>query len=302
MDINYPANNFDAIVIGGSYAGLSAAMQLARARRRVLVIDAGLRRNRFAQKSHGFLGQDGRDAGDIASDGKAQLLAYNNVSWVAGSASDAGALDKGFVVTIGAGDKFYGKRLVLATGVIDELPSIEGIAERWGKSVFHCPYCHGYELNNGRIGVLASGPLSNQHAMMLPDWGRVTLFTNGAFVPDEGQLLALGKRGVVIEAVLIKRLVGNASVELVDGRLIELDGMFTLTKTRVASPIAEQLGCEFDEGPVGFFIRTEATKATTVPGVFACGDGARMMGNVATAVADGSLAGASAHMSMIFTA
>jgi thioredoxin reductase len=302
MDINYPANNFDAIVIGGSYAGLSAAMQLARARRRVLVIDAGLRRNRFAQKSHGFLGQDGRDAGDIASDGKAQLLAYNNVSWVAGSASDAGALDKGFVVTIGAGDKFYGKRLVLATGVIDELPSIEGIAERWGKSVFHCPYCHGYELNNGRIGVLASGPLSNHHAMMLPDWGRVTLFTNGAFVPDEGQLLALRKRGVVIEAVLIKRLVGNASVELVDGRLIELDGMFTLTKTRVASPIAEQLGCEFDEGPVGFFIRTEATKATTVPGVFACGDGARMMGNVATAVADGSLAGASAHMSMIFTA
>lgn len=300
MHIDSPNNNFDAIIVGGSYAGLSAAMQLARARRRVLVIDAGLRRNRFAQKSHGFLGQDGRNAADIASDGKAQLLAYDNVSWVDGSASDAVTRDDGFVVTVGAGEKYHGKRLVLATGVIDELPPIEGLTERWGKSVFHCPYCHGYELNNGRIGVLASSALSNHHAMMLPDWGQVTLFTNGAYIPDREQLLALAKRGVVIEAALIKRLVGHASIELVDGRLMEQDGLFTMTKTRVASPIPEQLGCELDEGPTGFFIRTDVIKATTVPGVFACGDGARMMGNVAIAVADGSLAGTSAHQSMIF--
>ncbi|WP_394778215.1 NAD(P)/FAD-dependent oxidoreductase [Undibacterium sp.] len=298
-NINPKDNSFDAIIIGGSYSGLSAAMQLARARRRVLVIDAGLRRNRFAQKSHGFLGQDGRNAADIISDGKAQLLAYPNVSWMDGAVSDAVAQDQGFMVNAG-GTPLYAKKLVLATGIIDELPAIEGLQERWGKSVFHCPYCHGYELDNGPIAVIASGPLSHHHAVMLPDWGRVTLLTNGAYVPDEEQLQQLEKRGVSIEPTLIKRLTGEAAVELVNGRTLEFNGMFTLTKTRVGSPLAEQLGCAFDEGPLGSVIRTEMTKATTVPGVFACGDGARMMGNVAMAVADGAMAGAATHQSLIF--
>lgn len=174
----------DAIVLGGSYAGLSAAMQLARARRAVLVIDAGLRRNRFAESSHGFLGQDGRAPAAIAADGKAQLLAYPEVRWLDGAALHAEKVVDGFAVQVQAemradgqadgqaGQTFQAKRLVLATGVVDRLPALEGLAQRWGKSVFHCPYCHGYELDNGRIGVLAFGPLSFHHAMMLPDWGR----------------------------------------------------------------------------------------------------------------------------------
>lgn len=301
MNMQLQERSFDAIVIGGSYSGLSAAMQLARARRRVLVIDSGLRRNRFVRTSHGFLGQDGREAAAITGDGKAQLLAYDTVSWVDDTALSAAPSGSGFVVTPASGAPYFGRRLVLATGVVDELPPIDGLAERWGKSVFHCPYCHGYELNQGRIGVLASGPLSQHHALMLPDWGQVTLLTNGAYTPDEAQLAALAKRGVTIETQLVTRLTAHASVELADARVLDFAGLFTLTRTRPASPLAEQLGCAMDDGPIGPFIRTEQTKATTIPGVFACGDGARMMGNVATAVADGAMAGAAAHGSMIFS-
>lgn len=192
------------------------------------------------------------------------------------------------------------KVAVLATGVVDELPQVEGLAQRWGQSVFHCPYCHGYELHNGRIGVLAVGPVSHHHAMMLPDWGQVTLFTNGLFVPDQAQTAALSARGVVIEAERVVRIVDTATIELADGRLLPFDGLFASSRTRAASPVAEQLGCAFDEGAVGPFIRTDASKETTVAGVFACGDVARATGSVAMAVGDGAQAGIAAHRSLIF--
>jgi len=293
---------FDAIVIGGSYAGLSAAMQLARARRQILVIDAGMRRNRFADASHGFLGQDGRSPKVIAAEARAQLMNYPTVRWWEGEAvlaSKSG--DENFTVAVQGGESFLAKRLVLASGVIDELPPIDGLAERWGKTVFHCPYCHGYELNNGRIGVLARGEISLHHALMLPDWGHVTLFINNSFTPNEKQLEALSKRHVVIEYERVAGIRDTATVELADGRSVRLDGLFALPYTRLASPVAEQLGCALDEGPTGSFIRTDAMKATTVPGVFACGDAARAAGNVALAVGEGAQAGISAHQSIIFS-
>lgn len=290
----------DAIVIGGSYAGLSAALQLARARRRVLVIDAGVRRNRFASASHGFLGQDGRAPADIAADGKAQLLAYPNVRWLDGTASQAAPDGAGFRVSTAEGRIERARKLVLATGVVDELPRIEGLAERWGRGVFHCPYCHGYELGNGRVGVLAVGALSIHHALMLPDWGSTTFFLNGAFEPDEGQRAALAARGVTVEAGAVARLVDAATVELRDGRRFVMDGLFTATRTHIASPVAAQLGCAMDEGPTGLFIRTDAMQATSVAGVFACGDAARAAGNVAISVGAGAMAGAAAHQSLMF--
>ncbi|CAN5562952.1 FAD-dependent oxidoreductase [soil metagenome] len=294
------ANNLDAVIIGGSYAGLSAALQLARARRRILVVDAGLRRNRFVQSAHGFLGQDGRAPDAIAADGRAQLLAYPTARWHAGLAAQASARDGGFAVTLDTGDVVHAKRLVLALGVVDELPAIDGLAERWGRTVFHCPYCHGYELNEGRIGVIASGALSMHHALMLPDWGRVTLFTHGTFVPDADQRAALSARGVMVEPAVVARIADAATVVLADGRQLPMDGLFTATRTRVASPLAAQLGCAFDDGPLGSSIRVDEMKQTTVPGVFACGDAARMGGNVALAVGDGTLAGVGAHRSTIF--
>ena len=204
--------SFDVIVVGGSYAGLSAALQLARARQRVAVVDAGQRRNRFVATSHGFLGQDGRVPGDIVRDARAQLLAYPNVSWVDGQAAAASGEKEAFEVQV-AGRPLQGRRLVLATGIADELPAVDGLQERWGRTVFHCPYCHGYELSQGAIGVLASSALAMHHALMLPDWGRVTLFLNGSFEPDDGQARALAARGVSVEAVPIQRISGEATVE-----------------------------------------------------------------------------------------
>ena len=294
-----PNYEFDAIVVGGSYAGLSAAIQLARARRRVLVIDAGRRRNRFAQHSHGFLGQDGREASAIAADGKAQLLAYPSVTWQSGTAATAAHYAGGFRVTLHDGGTFQARRLVLATGVVDELPPIEGLAERWGSSAFHCPYCHGYELEQGRIGVLATGPLSMHHAMMLPDWGQVTLFLNDAFEPDAAQLAALARRGVALERTPVARIDGVADVVLRDGRSMPMAGLFVLSRTYSASALAEQLGCAHDQGPTGPVVRTDAQQASSVAGVFCCGDAARMAGSVAFAVADGAMAGVAAHQSLI---
>jgi thioredoxin reductase len=293
MDVEYA-------VIGGSYAGMSAALQLARARRKVAVVDAGLRRNRFAAESHGFLAQDGRPPGEIAAQARQQLLKYPNVHWIEEQAQTARRLDtEHFEVQCGS-QNLQARRLILATGVVDELPEVAGLAERWGRSVFHCPYCHGYELGGGAIGVLAASPLAQHHALMLPDWGRVTLFLNGNYTPDAEQLAALQRRGVEIEAVPVARLSGHADVVLADGRVRAMAGLFTQARTRMASTVAEQLGCAFEDGPTGPYIRTDGMQQTSVPGVFACGDAARAAGNVAISVGEGAMAGAAAHRSMMF--
>lgn len=292
-----------AIIVGGSYAGLAAALQLARARRRVLVLDEGIRRNRFAAASHGFLGQDGRPPGAIATDARAQLMAYPTVTWVGRRAERAERTRTGFRIIDADGESHEAERLVLATGVVDDLPPVPGLAERWGRHVFHCPYCHGYELMEGRIGVIAASPRAMHHAVMLPDWGPTTLLLNGAFEPDADQRAQLERRGVTVEAGSIREIGGEkADVVLADGRVLPFDGLFTQPWTRMASPLAEQLGCALEQGPQGPFIRTDALKETSIPGVFACGDAARAAGSVALAVGDGSMAGTAVHQSLIFRA
>jgi thioredoxin reductase len=290
---------FDVIVVGGSYAGLSAAMQLARARRRVLVVDGGRRRNRYADRSHGFLTQDGTEAAGIAALGRAQLRAYPNVAWANDTAVAASVAGDGFDVVLPDGGSVRGRRLVLATGVVDTLPPVDGLAERWGTSVFHCPYCHGYELDGGAIGVLAAGEASLHQALLLPDWGPATLLLDGAFEPQPAQWEALARRGVTVERTPVARIEGRADVVLQDGRRLALSGLFVAARTHIASPLAEQLGCALEAGPMGPYVATDAQKASSVPGVFCCGDMARPAGNVALAVADGALAGIAAHRSLI---
>ena len=286
---------YDVIIVGGSYAGLSAGLQLARARRQVLVIDSGQRRNRFAATSHGFLGQDGQAPEMIAAEGRSQLMEYPTVTWV----QDRVVQAKGCSVRTEYNGAFQAKRLILATGVVDELPTIEGLQERWGKHVFHCPYCHGYELDPGRIGVLATSPLAMHHALMLPDWGTTTLFTNGVFTPDAEQQAQLDRRGVSVENAAVRRISGErADLELDDGRVFNLDGIFTMSRTRI-SPLAEQLGCELADGPTGPYLHTNDMRQTSVPGVFACGDTSLAAGSVALAVAEGVRAGVGAHFSLI---
>ena len=292
--------SYDAIIVGGSYAGLSAALQLARARRRILVIDEGMRRNRFAATSHGFLGQDGRAPGAIAADAREQLLRYPTVEWLDARAEEAEKQGEGFSIRTSDGRQLFARRLVLAIGVTDELPEIPGLAERWGHAAFHCPYCHGYELDQGEIGVIASSEASMHHALMLPDWGRTTLMLDGCFSPDAEQQARLDERGVTIETARVKEISGHADVVFEDGRTLSFAGLFVLPKPRLASTIAEQLGCDFEEDGLYPFIKTDLTKETSVPGVFACGDAARAAGSVALAVGDGNIAGAATHQSLIF--
>lgn len=291
---------FDVIVVGGSYAGMAAALQLVRARKKVLIIDAGVRRNRFATHAHGILGQDGRAPGAIHADAKAQLLLYPDLTWLQDSAVSAQKSGHSFIILTAENGEQQARRLILATGVIDELPAIPGLSERWGRSVFHCPYCHGYELGQGHIGVLALGEISMHHALMLPDWGPTTFFTNGTFEPTTEQRDHLKKRHVALETQAVTQVTGErVTVNLHDGRAIELAGLFVVSRIHMASPLAEQLGCEFLDSPVGAVIKTNDLKETSIEGVFACGDAARAAGSITFAIADGAMAGLSAHRSLM---
>lgn len=296
-------STYDAIVIGGGFAGLSATMYLARSRRRVLLIDAGKPRNRFTDASHGFLGQDGKAPAAIRATGRAELAAYDNAAFLDGEAANAWQEEDGFAVTMEDGRQERARRLVLATGVTDILPDIDGLAERWGRSVLHCPFCHGYEYRDRPLGVLASGPGSVHQGELIPDWGPTTYFTQGAFEPSPEELAHLAARGAAIERTPIIGLSGNApaleAVRLADGRTVPLSALFIAPKLRMASPIAEQLGCEFSEGPQGPLLVVDGQKQTSVEGVFAAGDMSMPMHSALLASSAGMMAGVCAYRSLI---
>ncbi|MDO1530046.1 NAD(P)/FAD-dependent oxidoreductase [Fulvimonas sp. R45] len=293
---------YDAIVVGGSYAGMAAALQLVRARRTVRVIDAGQRRNRAAAHSHGFLGQDGADPATIARTARLQLEAYPTLAWRDGEVTDASGRKDDFTVRTREGGEYRARRLLLATGVADRLPAVEGLAERWGRSAFHCPYCHGYELDEGRIGVIGAVPMSAHQAMLLAEWGRVTFFPNGAVELDGQAARELAERGVAVEPMRIAKIDGHADVLLADGRRLSFAGLFTAPRNAPSTPVAERLGCALMETPMGVQIRTGETKETSVPGAYACGDVARVPHSISLAVADGAWAGAQVHQSLVWAA
>lgn len=296
---------FDVIVVGGSYAGLSAALALGRARKRTLVIDGGKRRNRYAHSAHNLLGQDGRGPDAIAGDGRAEVAAYPTVSFVDGTAISAVRSDEGFTVELENHATYSAARLILATGVEDDLPDLPGLRERWGKDVFHCPYCHGFEVAGRRLGVLAFGPVALHQAQMIPDWGPTTFLTNGLISLTANERVALEQRGVTIEDDVVEKVIATSDslsgVLLRNGAMIELDALFIAVPWRMASPLAEQLGCEFDETALGPIIRVDPMGQTSVPGVLAVGDAAQMLKSLASAVASGSLGGAMAHQSLLPT-
>jgi thioredoxin reductase len=295
----------DVIVVGGGYAGIAAAMPLARARRKVLVLDAGRRRNRFAAESHGFLGQDGVDPAAIAERGRRELLAYPTVTWLDDEARSARPDGDAFVVGTRDGE-VRARRLVLATGVVDDLPAVPGLQEGWGRTVFHCPYCHGYELEGGKLGVLATSQHSYVQAALVAEWaprGDTTFFLGAEPAPAETHVVDLEARGIHVERAAVIGVEGgdHTIVVRVDGgRTFELAGLFVATRTNVASAFVG-LGCAVETHPMGSFYRTDPlTKETTVKGVFACGDAALPTGALPYAVGDGFRAGVGAHRSLVF--
>lgn len=294
---------YDAIVIGGNFAGLSAALILGRARRHVAVIDAGLPRNRFTAHAHGFLGMDGRTPHEIAALARRQVMAYPTVQLIDGEAIKAGGTVGDFYVNVASGTTLRARRLVLATGVKDGLAAIPGLRERWGRTVVHCPYCHGYELADRPLGVLAAHPLAPLQAAILPDWGPTTYFTQGDYEPDEQQARLLAARGVRIERTPVVELLGEApeldGVRLADGRVVEVRALYTAPRTQMASPLAQQLGCALDDGPTGPYLRIDDQKRTSVPGVYAAGDAATPMANAILAAAAGNLAAVFLHKSLM---
>lgn len=297
---------YDAIVIGGSFAGLSAATYIARARRSVCIVDAGAPRNRFATHSHGLLAQDGSDPGAMLATARQQVAAYPTTTFIDGKAIRASGEIGAFSVGLESGDVVEGARLVLAYGISDELPDLPGLKERWGKSVIHCPYCHGFEFSDQRLGVLSISPMSVHQAMLIAEWGPTTLYLNGEANPDDNALAELDKRGVAIEPRPIKALHGDgtalSAIEFADGRTAPVDALYLAVRSRPNSDIAQQLGCEMEEVPFGSIIRTDAQKNTTVPGVYAAGDIARGMQSATFASADGVMAGVAAHQSLVFGA
>ncbi|WP_298328193.1 NAD(P)/FAD-dependent oxidoreductase [Asticcacaulis sp.] len=299
-----PATIYDALIVGGSFAGLSAAMPLARAAKKVCVLDSGQPRNRFAEASHGFFAQDGVAPLTLKAAGREKLAAYPTVDFVEGEAIRAQRSDDGFVVETLHGERLYARKLVLAFGIRDHLPDVPGLAERWGGTVLHCPYCHGYEFLNQPLGVLRVTPMSVHQALLISEWGPTTFFLNGGDRPDAETLGHLKARGVQIEPAPIATLEGEAEtldgVRLSDGRVVPLAALYVATRTEMTSPLAEQLGCIIQDGMHGPLIVVDQIGQTSVPGVFAAGDITRSMHNASFAAADGVMAGVAAHRSLVF--
>ncbi len=285
---------FDVIIIGGSYAGLSAALALGRSLRKVLVIDSGLPCNRSTPHSHNFLTHDGERPADIAEKAKAELLAYETVKFQNGMALSGRKTEKGFEIITQEGETFYGRKLIFATGISDVLPDIPGFAECWGISVIHCPYCHGYEFRGRTTGIIANGDKAFHLVSLVRNLAPApVILTSGQAAFTAEQSARLEKYGIrVIEEEITEIAHENGWVRQViirSGERVDFEAVYAALPFTQHSGIPASLDCELTEHG---YIRTDAFQKTTVNGVFACGDNAGMMRSVANAVAGGSMTGA----------
>ncbi|MFA0813276.1 NAD(P)/FAD-dependent oxidoreductase [Microbulbifer epialgicus] len=294
----------DVLIIGGGFAGLSAAMQLVRGRRKVVVMDTNKPRNRFAAASHGVFCLDGKTPAEIRTTALSQLQNYPSFRLVEDAAVGVDEIEGGFAVTANNNEQFMTKKLILASGITDELPDISGVKEYWGKSVIHCPYCHGYELSDCPLGVLATSELSFHQAAMIPDWGATTLFTQGQFIPEGEALNHLLARGVILEETPIIKLAGKGAdlnhALLADGRELPLEGLYVSPKANLNSSLIKMLGLELEETFIGNIVKVDDFKESSVKGVFVAGDLSNPMQSGTFAIASGTMAGVAAHRSLIF--
>jgi thioredoxin reductase len=296
---------YDVIIIGGSYAGLSAAMTLGRSLRQVLIIDAGQPANRQTPHAHNLIMHDGEPPAQLVALAHQQVLAYPGVSWLTGKVIEAAQTDSGFAVGTDTGESFRAKKLLLATGVFDQMPPIEGFAACWGISVLHCPYCHGYEVTGQRIGLLANGDTGIELVKLIGHWSKnLMLLTNGPATFTTEQRAFIDKKGVPIIDSPVRRIEHqNGQIEQVvfqDGTRVAFDAIFSRVPFRQHTNLADQLGCDlWQTGPVTGLIKADEFGRTNRPGVFAAGDNNTLMRSVAIAIGSGNKTGASINREFI---
>lgn len=294
-------NYFDAIIIGGSYAGLSAGMALGRSLRQVLIIDSGKPCNEQTPHSHNFITQDGETPAAIASKAREQVAKYDTVKFHRGFAISGEKTASGFEITTETGEIFSAKKLIFATGVKDIMPEIQGAAACWGISMIHCPYCHGYEVRNEKTGILANGDIAFEFSKLVHNWTKdLTLFTNGKSTLTAEQLETLKNRGIEIIEKEIEAFEHTGGlieqVHFKDGTTTPLKAMYAKLPFVQHSDLPEKLGCELTEQG---FIQIDAFQKTSVPGIYACGDNVTPMRSVSNAVAGGTFAGAMLNKDLV---
>jgi thioredoxin reductase len=285
---------FDTVIIGGSYAGLSAAMSLARALQRVLIIDGGNPCNQNTPHSHNFLTQDGVPPAVISGKALEQVLHYPTASITMDTAVAVSGTIDNFEVTTATGLVVESRRILFTTGIKDIMPEIPGFADCWARSVIHCPFCHGYEYKGDDTGLLMNGDAAADHALFINNWaGRLTLFTNGkSSIPAEKAKL-LSNRNIQIVEQEVRELThveGQLSgIILFDGDKHKLKVLYAIPKFVQHCTIPELLGCNISEQG---YIEVDDFKRTSIPGIYAAGDNTTQMRSVSGSVAAGTMAGA----------
>jgi len=292
---------FDVIIIGGSYAGLAAGMGLGRALRSVLIIDSGLPANRFAPYSHNFITHDGSQPEEIVKSAMQQVDEYGTIKRINGLVIYAEQLGKEFNVVLTDSSTYFASKIIFATGIVDLVTGIPGLSECWGKSVLHCPYCHGYEVRNTPTGILGNGDYAFEFGSLISNWtSHLTIYTNGVSILTSEQTLKLRSHDIQIVENRIEFLKHNngdlEGITFNNGRSDAVKTIYTRPAFKQHSGLPQSLGCELtDEG----YIKVDAMHHTTVPGVYACGDNVARMRTVANAVAMGTATAISLNKDLI---
>ncbi|MFE7226778.1 FAD-dependent oxidoreductase [Nocardioides sp. NPDC057577] len=305
--MNAHTEHFDVIVIGGGAAGLSAALMLGRSRRRTLVVDSGLPRNRFAAHMHGVLGHEGVDPAELLSKGREELAAYDveiRPSRVARLDENEHDDERGVSVLLEDGERLTARAAIVATGVTDELPDIPGLAERWGATVLHCPYCHGWEVRERRIGVLTTSPLGMHQAQLIRQWSDdVVVFTAGLGPLEEADEQRLLSRGITLVTSPVTEVLGDGdqvtAVRTADGLTTEVGAIFTAGTLRPHDGFLTHLGLDRAETPVGSFLAVDATGKTSSDRIWAVGNVSNPMANVPISMSAGTMAGSVVNMTLV---
>ena len=294
----------DVIIIGGSFAGLAAALQLGRARRKVTVLDTCRPRNRFAGHSHGLLGHDHKPPLDILAEARRQLARYPTVKLVnARAESVSGAIDDFSVVT-DDNESLRARRLILSYGVADQMPDVPGFAESWGTAIVPCPYCDGFEVAGRHWGLVWSGPQSHNYVRLYGDWTEtLTVFADGHDVPPDIRADLARRNTSVVDGRIteIARHGGHhASVKLDTGSSVAVDILFAHPRNKPSASLHASLGLATVDTPFGIALKVDERRETSIPGIYAAGDLANpLMASVTTAISHGATAGISAQQSML---